>query len=122
MSTRPFCAECLDPIYGTVHRQPLARDGGMVNVCSTCASVYVDPYKTPKTRRQKSMERQDKLRALNKCINGPLEGDVGQLKRMEHGAVHRGGRCEQCWRTKLVGDAQYYKTRGKQRREDRRAA
>lgn len=32
------CAICIGPAVGALHREPLGRDGGLVNVCVSCAT------------------------------------------------------------------------------------
>jgi hypothetical protein len=36
-AARPFCAICATAITGTPRREPLGKDGAMVNVCPSCA-------------------------------------------------------------------------------------
>lgn len=33
-----FCALCVEPVSGQERREPLGRDGAMVNVCVDCAT------------------------------------------------------------------------------------
>ena len=46
--------------------------------------------------------RRDTLRAADKCINGPLVGNVGR-RGIIHGAPYKGGRCKRCWDLKTGG-------------------
>ena len=45
--------------------------------------------------RKATNERREKLRAANKCVNGPLEGNVGR-SGIVHGPVVKRGRCQRC--------------------------
>lgn len=66
-----------------LHDTYIARDGS------------VRRYHSARETRYLTMTRQSKLRALGKCINGPLVGNVGR-KGVEHGIVVAGGRCQRC--------------------------
>lgn len=52
-------------------------------------------YKTDDTLRLVVKLRRDELRALGKCINGPLVGNVGR-HGVVHGEVVKGGKCQRC--------------------------
>lgn len=48
--------------------------------------------------------RHERLRALKRCINGPLVGYVSKRTGRVHGEVYKGGRCRLCWERKLDCD------------------
>lgn len=52
-------------------------------------------YLTPYHQRKKQVARRDALRALGKCICGPVVGNVGR-SGVVHGPPIRLGRCERC--------------------------
>ena len=43
-----------------------------------------------------SRNRRALLRAANLCICGPLDANPSKRRRVEHGAVVRGGKCARC--------------------------
>jgi hypothetical protein len=53
-------------------------------------------FKTSAEDRAITALYRETLRAANRCINGPLVGDVGK-KGVVHGAVYKGDRCRRCW-------------------------
>lgn len=53
-------------------------------------------YITPRYLRTAIKERHDQLRKAERCINGPLVGDVSQRTGRVHGKAVRSGRCANC--------------------------
>ncbi len=52
-------------------------------------------YATTRYERRQSKARHDLLRALGRCINGPVEDRPGK-RGVVHGPVVSGGRCQRC--------------------------
>jgi hypothetical protein len=57
---------------------------------------WIDRNWQPPVKYPKQRERRRLLRALGKCINGPLDGDMGQARGVVHGPAVKSGRCERC--------------------------
>lgn len=53
-------------------------------------------YATPVQKRRYAKKHRDTLRNAERCINGPKSGSIGRRKRIEHGPVVRGGKCQRC--------------------------
>lgn len=60
-------------------------------------------FKTDSSQRTKLNQRRDQLRAMKKCINGPLVGNVG-LGGVVHGPVFKIDRCLHCYLVKAKHD------------------
>lgn len=60
-------------------------------------------YHTSADDRAAIKSRHDRLRAANKCINGPEVGNVSIRSGIEHGPVVSGGRCQRCVDAKKNG-------------------
>lgn len=68
--------------------------------------VKVKPPRVLKTEAvvlELRRERRQQLVAANKCINGPLIGNVGK-SGLVHGEVYKANRCEHCYSVKLDSD------------------
>lgn len=53
-------------------------------------------YLTDPEMRAETQLRREELRKVNKCINGPLVGNVGR-GGVVHGEVVHGGKCQRCF-------------------------
>lgn len=57
---------------------------------------YDGSYRTDPERRDETASRRDRLRAANRCVNGPLEDRPGKRGGIVHGPVISGGKCQRC--------------------------
>jgi hypothetical protein len=53
------------------------------------------PFKTSYNERKRRTDRRAELEAANKCINGPLVGNVGKTG-IVHGEPVKHGKCARC--------------------------
>lgn len=57
---------------------------------------YDGSHRSDPERRAETASRREKLRAANRCINGPLEDRPGKRGGVVHGPVVSGGKCQRC--------------------------
>lgn len=63
-------------------------------------------FKTSAEDRAVTKTYRDSLREANKCINGPLVGDVGK-RGVVHGPVYKADRCKRCYDLKNAAGQKY---------------